>query len=57
MDAEMATIKKNDTWKLMDLPKGTKIIGVKWVYKTKFDKNGEMNKYKTRFVVKGYTQQ
>ena len=57
MDVEMDSIKRNDTWKLMDLPAGGKRVGVKWVYKTKFNENGEVDKYKARLVVKGYSQQ
>lgn len=37
-------------WELMDLPKGQKSIGVKWIYKTKLNQNGEIDKYKTRLV-------
>ena len=48
---------KNNTWELTDLPKGGKSIRVKWVYKTKLDEHGEINKYKARLVAKGYTQQ
>ncbi|KAA3479914.1 Retrovirus-related Pol polyprotein from transposon TNT 1-94 [Gossypium australe] len=33
-----------------------KIIGVKWVFKTKLNPDGLMNKYKARLVVKGYAQ-
>ncbi|GKA51423.1 retrovirus-related pol polyprotein from transposon TNT 1-94 [Tanacetum coccineum] len=33
MDEEIKSIEKNDTWKLMTLPKGQKSIGVKWIYK------------------------
>ncbi|RVW39030.1 Retrovirus-related Pol polyprotein from transposon TNT 1-94 [Vitis vinifera] len=57
MDVEMEAIKKNGTWELKILPKGGKTIGVKWVYKTKFNENGEVEKHKARLVVKGYTQQ
>ena len=32
-----------------------KPIGVQWVYKTKLNADGTINKHKTRFVVKGYT--
>ncbi|RVW35655.1 Retrovirus-related Pol polyprotein from transposon TNT 1-94 [Vitis vinifera] len=56
MDVEMEAIKKNGTWELTDLPKGGKTIGVKWVYKTKFNENREVEKHKARLVVKGYTQ-
>ncbi|CAL2259665.1 unnamed protein product [Prunus armeniaca] len=34
-----------------------KKIGVKWVYKTKLNENGEVDKYKARLVAKGYSQQ
>ncbi|KAD7478571.1 hypothetical protein E3N88_01707 [Mikania micrantha] len=56
MNIEINSILKNDTWTLVDLPKGQKPIGVKWVYKTKLNKDGEIDKYKARLVVKGYKQ-
>lgn len=34
MKDEMASIKKNETWKLTKLPPGAKKIGVKWLFKT-----------------------
>ena len=49
-------IKKNQTWELVDRPKHKKAIGVKWVYRTKFNPDGSVNKYKARLVVKGYAQ-
>lgn len=52
MDAEIRSIGKNETWDLIELPKGDKRIGVKWVYKTKLNELGEMDKYKTRLVTK-----
>ncbi|RDX90417.1 putative mitochondrial protein, partial [Mucuna pruriens] len=57
MDVEMEAIKGNDTWELMELPDRAKKVGVKWVYKTKFKENGEVDKYKARIVVKGYAQE
>jgi hypothetical protein len=35
MMEEMDSIKENDTWSLVDLPPGRKLIGVKWVFKVK----------------------
>lgn len=40
----------------MNLPTTTKKVVVKWVYKTKLNENGEVEKYKTLLIVKGYTQ-
>ena len=57
IDLEVEAINRNDTWKLMLLPEGGKKVGVKWIYKTKFNENGEVDKYKARLVAKGYTQQ
>ena len=54
MDDEINSIEKNDTWELCDLPKGHKTIGVKWVFKTKLNKNSGVDKYKARLVAKGY---
>lgn len=41
---------------MVDRPHHEKAIGVKWVYRTKLNLNGSVNKYKARFVVKGYAQ-
>jgi hypothetical protein len=57
MNEEMKSIKKNDTWDLVDLPKEKESIGVKWVYKTKYKVNGEVDKYKERLVAKGFAQE
>eukprot|EP00268_Persea_americana_P068892 TRINITY_DN9688_c0_g1_i1.p1 TRINITY_DN9688_c0_g1~~TRINITY_DN9688_c0_g1_i1.p1 ORF type:complete len:612 (-),score=107.26 TRINITY_DN9688_c0_g1_i1:387-2222(-) len=57
MDAEIHSIEKNDTWELTDLPQGHKTIGVKWVYKTKLNEKGEVDKHKARLVAKGYKQE
>ena len=56
MDAEIQAIKKNNTWELVALPKGMKKIRVKWVFKTKLNEKGEVDKHKARLVVKGYAQ-
>lgn len=57
MESEIKEIERNDTWDLTDLPAGAKIIGLKWVYKTKLKENGELDKFKARLVAKGYVQQ
>ena len=57
MDTEMQSIQKNKTWSLIDLPEGAKKIGVKWIYKTKLNESGKVDKFKARLVAKGYAQQ
>jgi len=54
MEEEIEAIEKNETWKLVSLPKGKHVIGVKWVYKTKSNIEGKIERHKARLVVKGY---
>jgi len=54
MKEELKMIEKNDMWKLVDRPQHKQPIGVKWVYRTKLNPDGSVNKYKARLVVKGY---
>eukprot|EP00253_Pinus_taeda_P036238 PITA_36238 len=56
MDEEMNAIERNKTWDLVELPKGKEVIGVKWVYKTKCNAEGKIERHKARLVVKGYKQ-
>jgi len=56
MDEEINAIEKNKTWELTELPADKKSIGVKWVYKTKYKPSGEIDRYKTRLMTKGYKQ-
>lgn len=41
---------------MTELPAGAKKIGVKWIYKTKLNEFGEVDKLKARLVAKGYAQ-
>lgn len=50
-------MKKNETWELVSQPLNKDVIGVKWIYKTKWNPNGSILKHKVRLVVKGYVQQ
>ena len=49
-------IEKNHTWTLVKRPADRKVIGVKWVFRTKLNADGSINKHKARLVVKGYAQ-
>eukprot|EP00253_Pinus_taeda_P033406 PITA_33406 len=54
MEEEIEAIERNDTWELVSLPKGKHVIRVKWVYKTKSNIEGKIERHKARLVVKGY---
>ncbi|XP_048229252.1 uncharacterized protein LOC8272619 isoform X1 [Ricinus communis] len=56
MKEEMGAIEKNNTWSLVDLPNGKDAIGLKWVYKSKFNAYDSLKRNKARLVVKGYAQ-
>ncbi|KAI5355055.1 hypothetical protein L3X38_007950 [Prunus dulcis] len=56
MEEELSMIEKNKTWELVDRPSDKQVIGVKWVFKTKLNLDGSVQKNKARLVAKGYVQ-
>ncbi|CAL9020197.1 unnamed protein product, partial [Prunus brigantina] len=56
MNAELEMIEKNNTWELVERPANKPVIGVKWVFKTKLNLDGTVQKHKARLVAKGYAQ-
>ena len=56
METEMQSLKANKVWDLVELPKGRKAIGSKWVYKVKTGADGQIERYKARLVAQGFSQ-
>lgn len=57
MKNKLNSLHKNQTWELVDMPKGQKIVGCKWVYKLKEGIPGvERARFKARLVAKCFTQ-
>uniref|UniRef100_A0A2N9GD76 CCHC-type domain-containing protein n=1 Tax=Fagus sylvatica TaxID=28930 RepID=A0A2N9GD76_FAGSY len=56
MSNELRALEANSTWTLEPLPPDKKPIGCKWVFKTKLNADGSIERYKARLVAKGYTQ-
>lgn len=54
MYEEMRSMKDNEVWDLVSLPEGVKPIGCKWIFKTKRDSKGIVERYKARLVAKGF---
>ncbi|KAA0036222.1 copia-like protein [Cucumis melo var. makuwa] len=56
MNEELKALEQNNTWDMVELPKGKKPVGCKWVYKIKYNSDGTVERYKARLVAKGFTQ-
>ncbi|XP_058000540.1 uncharacterized protein LOC110654465 [Hevea brasiliensis] len=55
MKEELMAIQRNDTWELMNLPNGKNVVGLKWIFKTKYNADGSVQKHKASLVAKGYS--
>ena len=53
---EMISMKSNDVWDLVEFLNRVRAIGYKWIYETKKDSLGNIERHKARLVAKGYTQ-
>ena len=56
MTKEFNSLVDNKTWELCELPAHKKSLGGRWVFPLKKDENGEVVKYKARYVAKGFNQ-
>ena len=41
---------------MVNLPNGKNAVGSRWIYKTKFNSNGSIERHKARLVAQGFTQ-
>ncbi|GKC36412.1 putative ribonuclease H-like domain-containing protein [Tanacetum coccineum] len=57
MQEELLQFKLQKVWTLVDLLKGKRAIGTKWVYRNKKDERGIVVRNKARLVAQGYTQE
>ncbi|GJZ12157.1 putative ribonuclease H-like domain-containing protein [Tanacetum coccineum] len=57
MQEELLQFKLQKVWVLVDLTKGHRSIGIKWVYKNKKDERGIIIRNKARLVAQGHTQE
>ncbi|GJX27432.1 putative ribonuclease H-like domain-containing protein [Tanacetum coccineum] len=57
MQEELLQFKLQKVWILVDLPKGKRPIGVKWIFKNKTDERGIVIRNKERLVAQGHTQE
>ena len=56
MVKEYRLIINNDIWEVVTRSKNKSVVSSKWIYKTKHSADGSIEKYKARFVARGFTQ-
>ena len=54
MQDEYKSLIENQTWDLVPLPSDRKLVRCRWVYRTKKAADGQINRYKSRLVSKGF---
>jgi Reverse transcriptase (RNA-dependent DNA polymerase) len=57
MTKKLDALAQNKTWSLVPASQASNVVGCKWVFKTKRNSNGSIERYKARLVAKGYTQE
>ena len=57
MQEELLQFKLQEVWTLVNLPRGQRAIGTRWVFRNKKDERGIVIKNKARLVAQGYTQE
>ena len=56
MKLELENVTKMETYEIVDRPTNMSVIPVKWVLLYKFDKDGNLDKYKARICARGDLQ-
>jgi hypothetical protein len=56
MQEEYDALLSNNTWDLVPRPPGTNIVTDKWIFHHKFNVDGSLDRYKARWVLRGFTQ-
>ena len=56
MVEKYSSIMTNDVWEVVPRPQDKSIVGSRWIYKIKYDADDSIEKFKARFVAKGYAQ-
>ena len=56
MQEEYSSIMKNDVWEVVPRPEGKSVVTSRWLYKVKHATDGSIEKFKARFVARGFSQ-
>ena len=56
MIEEYSSIMNNDVWEVVPRPEGKSVVTSRWLYKIKHATDGSIEKFKARFVARGFSQ-
>jgi hypothetical protein len=56
MEDEYGALISNRTWELVPRPQGSNVVTGKWVFTHKLRADGTLDRYKARWVLRGFTQ-
>ena len=56
MEEEYSTLLSNNTWDLIPRPPGANVVIGKWIFRHKYLADGSLDRYKARWVLRGFTQ-
>jgi hypothetical protein len=56
MQEEYVALLANHTWDLLPCPPGTNVVTGKWLFRHKLTSDGSLDRYKARWVLRGFTQ-
>ena len=56
MDEEIESLRKSETWSLVEMPENRNLVSSKWVFKAKTNADGTLARRKARLVARGFSQ-
>lgn len=56
MEEELTALMESNTWSIVTLPKDKQAVGSRWIFKTKFNSDGSIDRHKARLVAQRFTQ-
>jgi hypothetical protein len=56
MEEEYGALISNGTWELVPRPQGSNVVTGKWVFTHKLRADGTLDRYKARWVLRGFIQ-
>ncbi|XP_050374705.1 uncharacterized mitochondrial protein AtMg00820-like [Argentina anserina] len=56
MNEELQALDDNQTWSIVPLPRGHKLLRARWIYKLKYNSDGSLERHKARLIAREFTQ-